>query len=112
MFDKVIAAGVDIHFHSDGVILDIIPDLIDLGVKVINCQSNIIGNELLGKRFGDSLCFRTDLDRQKVLTFGTPAEVRAHIHAVFHALGSAKAREYRLWRGRQRHADRQHQGHV
>jgi uroporphyrinogen decarboxylase len=90
MFDKVIAAGMDVHFHSDGMIIEIIPDLIDLGVKVINCQSNIMGNEVIGKRFGDRLCFRTDLDRQKVLTYGTPAQVRAHIHELFHALGSEK----------------------
>ena len=90
MFDKVIAAGVDVHFHSDGMILDIIPDLIDLGVKVINCQSNIIGNEVLGKRFGGHLCFRTDLDRQKVLTFGTPAEVKAHIHEAVPCPGLAR----------------------
>ena len=90
MFDKVLAAGKDVHFHSDGFILDIIPDLIELGVSVINCQSNCMGNEEIGKRFKGQICFRTDIDRQNVMTFGTPAEVKTHISEMFHSLGSEK----------------------
>ncbi|MGB4572801.1 MAG: uroporphyrinogen decarboxylase family protein [Rectinemataceae bacterium] len=90
MFDRVLAAGKDVHFHSDGYITDILPDLIDLGVSVVNCQSNCMGNEELGLRFKGRICFRTDLDRQKVMTYGGPADVRKHIGEVFHALGSEK----------------------
>ncbi|MEW5817918.1 MAG: uroporphyrinogen decarboxylase family protein [Spirochaetota bacterium] len=90
MFQKVIDSGVDVHFHSDGYILDIIPDLLEIGVKVLNCQSNIMGNDVLGKRFKGKFCFRTDLDRQKVMVFGTPQDVKKHIRAVFSALGSEK----------------------
>lgn len=90
MFDKVNAAGVDVHFHSDGNIIEIIPDLIDIGVKVLNCQAAVIGLERLKSRFSGRLCFRTDLDRQRVMPFGTPAEVRAHVREVFVHLGSAK----------------------
>jgi uroporphyrinogen-III decarboxylase len=88
MFDKVSGAGVDVHFHSDGYILDIFPDLLDLGVKVLNCQARVIGYEVLQKRFAGKVCFRTDLDRQKVLPFGTPDEVRAHVKEVFDHLGT------------------------
>ena len=88
MFDKVNGAGVDVHFHSDGYILDIIPDLIDLGVKVLNCQARVIGYDVLKKNFAGKVCFRTDLDRQKVIPFGTPAEVRTHVREVFAHLGT------------------------
>ncbi len=90
MFEKVRAAGKDVHFHSDGFIIDIIGDLIDLGVSVVNCQSNCMGNDEVGRRFKGKICFRTDIDRQKVMTFGTPAEVKKHIGELFRALGSEK----------------------
>jgi uroporphyrinogen decarboxylase len=90
MFEKVTAAGMHVHFHSDGYIIDIIPDLIEMGVRVINCQANIIGLEVLKKRFAGSVCFRTDLDRQKTVPFGSPAEVKAHVRNVFEHLGTPK----------------------
>jgi uroporphyrinogen-III decarboxylase len=88
MFDKVNGAGVDVHFHSDGFIIDILPDLLDLGVKVLNCQARVIGYEVLKKNFAGRVCFRTDLDRQQVMPFGTPAEVRAHVKDVIAHLGT------------------------
>jgi len=89
MFEKVINAGVDVHFHSDGQISEIIPDLIDIGVKVLNCQVNVIGLDLIKKNYAGKVCFRTDLDRQHVMMFGKPDEVRKHIREVFTHVGSA-----------------------
>ena len=51
MFDIVNAAGVDVHFHSDGQIKEIIPDLIDIGVSVINCQVNVVGLDYVKQHF-------------------------------------------------------------
>jgi uroporphyrinogen decarboxylase len=90
MFEKVTDAGMHVHFHSDGYIIDIIPDLIDMGVSVINCQANIIGLDVLKKAFAGSVCFRTDLDRQRIMPFGTPFEVKRHVHDVFDHLGTPK----------------------
>jgi uroporphyrinogen decarboxylase len=88
MFEKVTSAGVDVHFHSDGYIIDIIPDLIDMGVKVLNCQAAVIGYDVLQREYSGKLCFRTDLDRQQVMPYGTPEQVRAHIRNVFDHLGT------------------------
>ena len=90
MFDKVTGAGLDVHFHSDGYIIDIIPDLVDIGVKVINAQVNIMDLDEITKRFNGRVCFRTDLDRQNVTLFGTPDDVRKHIDSVFRAVASEK----------------------
>jgi len=90
MFEKVTGAGVDVHFHSDGYIIDIIPDLIDIGVKVINCQAPVIGLNILKKNFAGKICFRTDLDRQRIMPFGTPQEVKIHIIDVFDHLGTKR----------------------
>ena len=65
-------------------------DLIELGVSVINCQSNCMDNDEVGRRFKGQICFRTDIDRQMVMTFGTPADVKKHIGELFHSLGSEK----------------------
>lgn len=90
MFDKVIAAGLDVHFHSDGNIIDILPDLLELGVKVINCQLSVIGLDKIKKNFAGKICFRTDLDRQNVMPFGSPEQVREHILTVFENAGTKK----------------------
>ncbi|MBS3762014.1 MAG: hypothetical protein KGZ25_01800 [Planctomycetes bacterium] len=87
MFSKVKAAGLDVWFHSDGNILEIIPDLLDVGVDVINCQSSVMDIERL-KEFSGKVCFRTDLDRQQVLPFVSPGEVEEYIFDLFHQLGT------------------------
>lgn len=89
MFAKVKDAGLDVHFHSDGQIKEIIPDLIDMGVDVINCQANVVGLDLIKKEFKGKICFRTDLDRQYIMIHGTPQEVKDHIIEVFTHVGDA-----------------------
>ncbi|MEN6384551.1 MAG: uroporphyrinogen decarboxylase family protein [Phycisphaerales bacterium] len=90
MFDKVIAAGMDVHFHSDGNIMEFLPDLIELGVKVVNCQLAIMGIDEIKKNYAGKICFRTDLDRQNIMPFGSPTEVRNHIISIFESVGSKK----------------------
>ena len=52
MFAKVRKAGLHVWFHSDGNILDIIPDLIEIGVNVINCQASLMGLDTLSRFAG------------------------------------------------------------
>jgi uroporphyrinogen decarboxylase len=88
IFDKVTGTGVDIHFHSDGYIIDIILDLIDIGINVLKCRATVMGLDVLQRNFAGKICFRTDLDRQKIMKFGTPQEVREHIIDVFEHFGT------------------------
>jgi uroporphyrinogen decarboxylase len=87
MFAKVKKAGRDVWFHSDGNIAAIMPDLIELGVDVLNCQLSVIGLDRL-KPFVGEVCFRTDIDRQHFLPFATPAEVKPFVHHLFETLGT------------------------
>jgi len=87
MFSKVKNKGLHVWYHSDGNILEIIPDLIELGVDVINCQSSLMDPEELGKYAGH-VSFRTDIDRQNVLPYVTPREVKEYIFKLFHQLGT------------------------
>jgi uroporphyrinogen decarboxylase len=90
MFRRVHAAGMDVWFHSDGQIRDILPDLIEIGVDVINCQATLIGLDWIAENARGRIAFRTDIDRQQVLPFGSPAEVRELVHRVFEACGTVE----------------------
>ena len=87
MFSKVKAAGLDVWFHSDGNITKILPDLLELGVDILNCQASLIGLEVL-KPYAGKICFRTDIDRQHVLPFVSPQEVKRYIRNLFEAIGT------------------------
>jgi len=90
MFDAVRAKSLDVHFHTDGVVIDIIEDLIEIGADVVNVQLAAMDIPELGKQFRGKVCFRTDLDRQYVLPRGTPAEVDQHIKQIVEALGTSE----------------------
>ncbi len=87
MFAKVKNKGLDVWYHSDGHILEIIPDLIEIGVDVLNCQSSLMDRKALGA-FAGHIAFRTDIDRQNVLPFVTPGEVKEYVFDLFHLLGT------------------------
>ena len=87
MFSKVKSRGLHVWYHSDGNILEIIPDFIELGVDVLNCQASVMDmNEL--KKFAGKIAFRTDIDRQKVLPYVSPGEVKDYVFSLFHQLGT------------------------
>ena len=88
MFSRVKSGGLDVWFHSDGNILAIIPDLIELGVDVLNCQSSVMDRDEL-KAYAGSICFRTDIDRQNILPYLSPPEIKAFIFELFHDLGTS-----------------------
>jgi len=77
MFARVHRAGKLVFFHSDGYIVDVIEDLIALGVDALNSQVWCMGVEELGERFRGRMCFWGELDRQHTLPHGTPHDIRA-----------------------------------
>jgi uroporphyrinogen decarboxylase len=79
-------AGKFAFFHSDGMIADIIPDLVEIGVQALNSQLFCMDIEGLGRRFRGSITFWGEIDRQRVLPFGTPDDVRAAVRRVRAAL--------------------------
>jgi hypothetical protein len=87
MFARVKAAGLDVWFHSDGNILDILPDFLELGVDVLNCQASAMDRSEL-RSYAGRICFRTDIDRQNVLPYVSPAEVKDYVFELFDDLGT------------------------
>jgi len=80
------AAGKKVFFHSDGHIFDVYEDLIEVGMDAINSQLFCMDIERIGRRFKGRVTFWGEIDRQHVLPFGTPAEVRSAVARVRRAL--------------------------
>lgn len=74
-------------FHSDGVIAEIIPDLVDIGFDELNPQVHLMDMAALGESFGGRVCFRADIDRQWTLPYGTPDDVCAFVTRMFDIFG-------------------------
>jgi uroporphyrinogen decarboxylase len=72
-------AGVLTFLHSCGYIVEILDDLIEVGLDVIHMdQQENMGLELLGQRFGGRITFWASVDIQKTMARGNPDEVRAY----------------------------------
>ncbi len=87
MFDAAREAGVHVWFHTDGWILEIIEDLIEIGVTLLNPQHPCMGTKRVGEIAGGRVCIRTDIDRQWVTPFGTPEQVVAAVKEAIEAFG-------------------------
>lgn len=85
---RIKKAGKFVFFHSDGYIIDIIGDLIELGVDALNCQVAIMGIEELGSRFRGKITFWGEIDRQHLLPNGTPEQIEQEIINSLEHLGS------------------------
>jgi uroporphyrinogen decarboxylase len=72
--------------HSDGYIMDIYPDLIEIGVDAVNSQIFCMDVAEIGRRFAGRITFWGEVDRQRLLPYGTVAEVAAAVRAAGEAL--------------------------
>lgn len=77
---RAINPRIKIAYHTDGVIYPIIPDLIEIGVDVLNPVQPLAMDPMKLKRdYGDMLCFWGSMDIQRTLPYGTPQEVRDEV---------------------------------
>lgn len=80
--DLAHAHGKYIFMHSDGFTAEIIPDLIELGLDALNTQLFCMDIEDLGRKFRGKITFWGEIDRQELLSFGTPADIDAAVRRV------------------------------
>jgi hypothetical protein len=85
---RIHAAGKFAFMHSDGHISAILPELIEVGVDALNSQLFCMDIEDLGRKFKGQITFWGEIDRQQVLPFGKPHEVREAVRRVRRALDS------------------------
>jgi hypothetical protein len=88
--DIIHKAGKFVFFHSDGHIEAIYGDLIEVGVNALNSQLFCMDIEGLAAKYKGRVTFWGELDRQHVMPFGTPKEVRESVLRVRRALDDGR----------------------
>lgn len=78
VFDKAHECGMDIRFHTDGKINEILEDLIELGVDIINIhQPRLVGIDEVSKIARGRICFEVAIDIQNTLPTGDKKLIEA-----------------------------------
>ena len=91
MIDRIHHLGGWVLYHSCGAIRPFIPELIRLGVDIldpIQPAEPAMQPERLKADFGGRLCFHGGIDMQRLLPFGTPDQVRFEVRRYCRALGA------------------------
>jgi len=91
MIDLVHSAGAYAFHHNDGNCRAILPDMIELGIDVLNpiqWRSKNMEREGLKSDFGDHLIFHGAMDNQYTLPFGAVDEVRQEVRDNLRILGA------------------------
>lgn len=81
-------AGALVRMHSDGFIMDIMDDLLATGIDVINPQDLVNGVDALAREVKGRVSIQLDIDRQRIVVFGTPREIEEHIEHCVRTLGA------------------------
>ena len=84
------AAGLILFLHTCGRVVDIVPDLIEVGVDVLDPIQSL-SNDLpaLKREYGDQISFMGGVDTQYLLTRGTPAEIESTVRDRIRVMGAA-----------------------
>jgi len=76
VIDSVKGKNVKFFLHTDGNIQEIIPDLIEIGLNILNpIQPECIDPVVIKKLFGDKLTLHGSMSLQKTFSFGKPEDV-------------------------------------
>jgi hypothetical protein len=78
--------GKAVFMHSDGHVAAIYPDLIEIGVDALNSQLFCMDIEALARDYKGKLTFWGEIDRQHLLPFGAPEQVKEGVRRVRRAL--------------------------
>jgi uroporphyrinogen decarboxylase len=86
---KCVRPDIKVAFHSDGKIDEIIPDLIEIGVDVLNpLQPEVMDPAAIKREFGKDLAFWGGLGTQTTLPFGSADEVRRTVRDLIATVGA------------------------
>lgn len=81
LFDAVHRSGKHVWLHCFGMIEEIIPDLIEVGVDVLHLQAACMDRRRLRSLTVGKVCVMTDMDRQRTLPRCSVEDVRAAVRA-------------------------------
>ncbi len=85
---KAINPQVKVAYHCDGDLRMIIPELIEIGIDVLNpIQPACLDPAEIKRQYGDRLCFWGSLDEQHTLPFGRAEDVRREVRMRLETMG-------------------------
>ena len=92
MVDCIHGLGAKVLYHSCGLMRPFIPELIALGVDVLD-PIQPVGAGMMPERlqhdFGGRICFHGGIDMQHLLPHGTPEDIRAEVRRYCTTLGGS-----------------------
>jgi len=83
--------GKKVLFHTDGAARPLVPRLIDCGIDILNPIQHIcpgMDRAALKRDFGQRVIFHGGVDNQRVLPFGTAADVARETRECLNTLGA------------------------
>ncbi len=87
-YQRVKEKGGFVGQHSDGNILAVIPDLIEIGLDVLNpIQPSVYDPNFIKKEYGKKITLYGGIDVETTLPFGSPQEVADEIRVRARTLG-------------------------
>ena len=85
---KNINPDILIFYHSDGSVKPIIPELIEIGIDILNpIQPECMDPKELKQLYGDKLSFWGTIGTQTTMPFGTPTDVKNKIREMIQSVG-------------------------
>lgn len=77
-----------VQYHTDGDCREVIPDLIEVGVDILNpVQPECMDPVELKKKYGDQLSFSGTIGTQSTMPHGTPEDVRREVRRMIETVG-------------------------
>ena len=88
MYDAAHAAGKEVFIHCCGNIVEVLPELIELGVAVFNpFQPEVMDVYEIKRQYGKHLSFYGGVSTQQLLPYGTPEQVKAEARRLMREVG-------------------------
>ena len=86
--DLARARGIPFIYHTDGILWDVMEDIIDCGVNALHpIEPQAMDIREVKAKYGDRLCLAGNLDLSGPLTRGTPEEVEEEVKRLLREVG-------------------------
>jgi len=85
---KTVSPATYVFYHSDGNVEPVIPDLIEIGIDILNpVQPECMEPAAIKRRYGQRLSFWGTVSVQRTMPLGSPEDVRAEVRARIYEVG-------------------------
>jgi uroporphyrinogen decarboxylase len=89
MVERALSYGKHTFLHSDGDIVEVIPDLIEIGLTILNpVQPDVMDIYDVKRRFGKDITFWGGVSVQHLLPYCSETEVREEIRRLLREVGA------------------------